>query len=315
MELLTTPENMIRMRGEPVHPVRKVRFTHWSSPRELIDCRFYFTQNHTGNDGVAVELEPESITPERLPQQPPRKRSYNPTSHTSSLSSPRLHLHTRSNFNLDSPGFEDFALGFARHHNVLMFEDRSESLDHRAANFRSLLNHFTATALGGRSRGARAAVRGAMYTSCKTLIFYTYPLVRDLETRFEKLLALDSKTEVLFVLGDSNPQCPEMQLALVRKRMEAKMWWVRVLRADHRFEFKEDLKKRIPDVCGQIAGLWLKSRDFGLTELTVQTKDGVVVWTEWMALRVELEGSVTSINLEILSPNLSGGNRSITVRL
>ncbi|KAH9212865.1 hypothetical protein DL95DRAFT_463524 [Leptodontidium sp. 2 PMI_412] len=347
MNQLTSPENMASMRTEPIRPVQRVKFTHWSSPREIINCRFYFTPESPASI-AALELKPvpnapeyptapagQTLAEEAIARYSQELDEYNvetaareailarfldsedlaPPTIPKAFPFPGLIFTHGFKSDLDNQGLEGFALGFARHHTVLLFEDRSKDLDHRAATFRSLLNHFTATAMGGRSKAARASTRAAIYTSCKILVFYTYPLIRGLETRYEELLTLDAATDVLFVLGDSDPLCPEIQLASIRKKMKARTWWVRVVNADHSFEFKGELKKRISDICGQIAGLWLTLRDPGLTELTIWEQDGVVSWTDWMAPKPDPEIPITTVSLDISNSHLLQGGQTVTLRL
>ena len=52
--------------------------------------------------------------------------------------------------------------------------------------------------------GKSAAARAQIYSPVRKLIFFTYPLTRALEERYEELLALEASTDVLFVVGDSD---------------------------------------------------------------------------------------------------------------
>jgi hypothetical protein len=92
---------------------------------------------------------------------------------------------------IQTPSVVAFCKGFARTAPILLFED-SGDLTHRTMTFRSLSNLFPmATSLGGRSMGARAAARAQVWSAVKKLIFFTYPLNRGLQERYEELLMLD----------------------------------------------------------------------------------------------------------------------------
>ncbi|KAL2072865.1 hypothetical protein VTL71DRAFT_12208 [Oculimacula yallundae] len=295
------PRTMASMLAPPVIGVQRTEFTHQSSPQDLIRCGFYYTPNPPepavmpmkpvrpataagqALAGAALEQYSEAlgnwnnelnlyyaaqmIAAKPTPVDSAReiaRRSVMPDG----IPNPGFIITHGGRSNLD--GLEGFALGFARHYTVLMFEDKSDDLNHRAATFRSLLNHFTATVLGGRSEGGRACVRSALYTSVEPLILLNYPLVSGMETRYDELLSLPESAEVLFITGDCDHLCPLIQLAGIRKRMRATTWFVKVLNGDHHFEFHGDLTMRVSDACGQIAGMWKKRRDFSFTELVIK---------------------------------------------
>jgi hypothetical protein len=121
--------------------------------------------------------------------------------------------------------------------------------------------------------GARAAARAQVYSPVKKLIFFTYPLVRGLDERYEELLKLVKGTDVLFIVGDSDPLCVEMHLMAIRTLMSAQSWWVRLVSADHGIRYDTDEKRdALCNVAGQIAAKWNEEdggRDLEKTECTL----------------------------------------------
>lgn len=183
-----------------------------------------------------------------------------------------------------------FSEGFARTHTILCFQDTGD-LTTRVATFRSLMRRWpSVTAIGGRSMGARASCRAAIYSSIKKLIFFAYPLVSGLEERSEELLALDADTDVLFIVGDADARCVEILLQPLRQRMRARTWWIRVVGADHAMWYDDDqVRGTICNISGQIAAMWNidGNRNPAATELTLQydAAQQQVTWTGWMALQ------------------------------
>jgi predicted alpha/beta-hydrolase family hydrolase len=128
---------------------------------------------------------------------------------------------------LDNEALVAFAQGFARTHTILCFEDLRD-MTSRLRTFRSLMNHFSSiSAAGGRSMGARASCRAVLYSPVKQLIFLTYPLARGLSERYKELLASETTTDILFLVGDSGPMCIELLLKPIRQRMRLKSWWIK----------------------------------------------------------------------------------------
>ncbi|PVH89429.1 hypothetical protein DL98DRAFT_355881, partial [Cadophora sp. DSE1049] len=171
---------------------------------------------------------------------------------------------------LDNEAIVAFMEGWARTQTSLNFEELGD-LNTRAGIFRALMLAYpSATSLGGRSMGARAAARGSMYSPARTLIMFTYPLIRGLDERYEELLELKSDVDVLFVVGDSDALCHEMHLNAIRKRMRARTWWVRMIDGDHALWYDPNEKRNaLCNIAGQIAAQWNVSRDPELTELTL----------------------------------------------
>jgi hypothetical protein len=230
-----------------------------------------------------------------------------------------IFTHGRSS-SLDNPAVIAFAQGFARTRPILCFEDAND-LTHRTSTFRSLANQFpSASALGGRSMGARAACRAQIYSPVRKLIFFTYPLTRGLDERYEELLALDANTDVLFILGDSDALCHELHLKAIRERMRARTWWIRLLKADHAVWYEDpEQRDTICNVAGQIAAHWNidENRNPALTELTLgwNATVGQVQWTGFMAPPQEPERPNTRFNINILGGNMHGGGGNFTFSL
>jgi hypothetical protein len=120
------------------------------------------------------------------------------------------------------------------------------------------------------------------------LIFFTYPLVRGLDERYEELLKLVKGTNVLFIVGDSDPLCIEMYLMAIRRRMSAQSWWVRLVGADYGIRYDTDEERdALCNIAGQIAAKWNEGdggRDPEKTECTLgwNKERGEVEWTGWM---------------------------------
>ncbi len=145
----------------------------------------------------------------------------------------------------------------------------------------------SAIAIGGRSMGARASARAQIYSPVRKLIFFTYPLVRGLDERYDELLAVESTTDVLFVLGDSDSLCHEMHLKAIRSRMRARTWWIRIIGGDHALWFEDLQRDKICNAAGQLSAWWSDdaNRDPALTELTLDYDKQArqAKWTDWMA--------------------------------
>ena len=159
--------------------------------------------------------------------------------------------------------------------------------------------------------GARASARAQIYSRIKLLIFFTYPLVRGLDERYEEVLSLTADTDVLFIIGDSDPLCHEMHLSAIRSRMKARTWWIRMIQGDHALWYEDAQRDRMCNVAGQLAAWWCDegNRDAGLTELTLGWDDEarVATWTNWMAPSPKPEPAQTRFNVSVLGSRLPGG--------
>lgn len=108
-------------------------------------------------------------------------------------------------------GYMHFMHGLARTHAVLAFRkdrgdsaSRVEELYKRTAAFHYFYNdaYGSVAALGGRSVGARSAVHASVYSANRSLILWSYPLIRDSDWRKDELIALSEDTRVLFIKGE-----------------------------------------------------------------------------------------------------------------
>lgn len=218
---------------------------------------------------------------------------------------------------LERPAIIRFMEGFARTQTILCFED-SLDFPHRINVFRALLAKYPSTnVLAGKSMGARAAARAQLYSHVKKIIFFTYPLVRGLDQRYEELLALEPDTEVLFIIGDSDPLAVEMHLKAIRARMRAKSWWLKVVNGDHAMWFEDPGTDAICNVIGQIAARWNVERDDKLTDLTIgwDGKEKVAKWTEWREEAADPPIPDTKINLSLFGSHLPGGGGEFSFKL
>lgn len=108
-------------------------------------------------------------------------------------------------------GYMYFMQGLARTHAVLAFRkdrgdstSRTEELYKRTAAFHYFYNdaYGSVVALGGRSFGARSAVHASVYSANRSLILWSYPLIRESDWRKDELIALSEDTRVLFIKGE-----------------------------------------------------------------------------------------------------------------
>jgi len=79
---------------------------------------------------------------------------------------------------------------------------------------------FPSAAGGGYA--SLASFHACIWSPVRKLIFFTYPLLYGTEEHYEELLQLSSDLDVLFVVGDADPECVELHLAAIRNRMRAR---------------------------------------------------------------------------------------------
>lgn len=160
----------------------------------------------------------------------------------------------------------------------------------------------------------------SVHTPVKRLIFFTYPLVRDLNYRYADLLALGPDIEVLFVVGDGDPLAVETHLREVRHRMRAKSWWIKLIKGDHSFNMwtKDEIENTL-DIAGQIAALWAKTEnlDPDLSELRLQTKfeTGKAEWTGWQPPEPDTPKPATHFNVQLEGAKIPNGGGSFQFTL
>jgi hypothetical protein len=274
MNSLTDATTVAVMRADPVTSVETIIFNFTTSRTDSPECRIYYTPT-------------EDSTPTELIQAVLSKPNTLPNDKASILPQPDLIFNHGRRTNLDATSLVAFTKGFARTQTCLSFLDLG-SLEHRTSTFRSLMSSFpSALALGGRSTGSRSGARAQIWSPARKLIFFTYPLTRGRDERYEELLQLSSDVDVLMVVGDNDPMCHEMHLHDVRNRMRARTWWIRVIGGDHLFTMKGDKlqEEKMCNAAGQIAAKWNSEggRNPEKTELTLDydKEKKEAVWTEW----------------------------------
>jgi len=145
-------------------------------------------------------------------------------------------------------------------------------------------------ALGGRSMGARAAVRAASALADQfhtPLVLGSYPLISPTGGKAERaqiLLDLPAGCDVLFISGDKDHMCPLDELDEVRKEMKAQSWLAVVPGAGHGMDVAgKQATKEIGEACGRLAREWLKERDQGerVCEVRWSREKGRVIRTSW----------------------------------
>jgi len=219
------------------------------------------------------------------------------------------------NSTLENQHLTAFCQGFAREAPILLFEDLRNELQ-RIAVFRTLVSTYPSIrAFSGRSAGARNAAKASIHADVKRLIFFTYPLVRDLNYRYADLLALGPDIEVLFVVGDSDPLAVETHLHEVRGRMQAKSWWIKVVKGDHTFgRWTDEQMETTLGIAGQMAAIWAKTEELDpqLTELILlwSDKQEKVDWTGWQPPPPESPRAATHFTVTLAGGKLPAGGGS-----
>jgi hypothetical protein len=159
-----------------------------------------------------------------------------------------------------------------------------------------------------------------VHTPVKRLIFFTYPLVRDLDYRYADLLALGPDIEVLFVVGDGDPLAVETHLREVRHRMRAKSWWIKLIKGDHTFKLwtEEEIEHTL-DIAGQIAAIWAKTEnlDPDLSELRLQSmfETGKAEWTGWQPPEPDSPKPATHFKVQLEGGKIPNGGGSFQFTL
>lgn len=233
--LLDEPEVIEQIQSAPTTPVATFEiFDGCDEPARSFDI----PTGQTFSNGVTLYYSPEKVPPRPSPnasKDRPRKRALeeekDPEGHHGLgvldilPVSPQIIFTHGGGRGIFQNGFLHFVKGLARSHAVLAFRrDQStlgskDSMEMRTAAFNYFLNdaYASVVALGGRSFGARAAVRASVYSANKNLILWSYPLLRDSELRKEELLGLSGDTRVLFIKGQKDwvshllligPGCP-----------------------------------------------------------------------------------------------------------
>ncbi|KAG4439671.1 hypothetical protein IFR05_004868 [Cadophora sp. M221] len=302
-----TPDVRAAMLAPPVNPIRRTDFVHKATPTVHINCNLYhMVPVHPGPAPTAIPPpgpgrgsdtrldEQKSFNKQTVARAAALKRwtvanpGGNPAKEPAMADPDMIFTHGRGS-TLVNEAIVSFTEGWARTQVALNFENTGD-LNTRAAVFRALMLAFpSATSLGGRSLGARAATRGSIYSRVSKLVMFTYPLVRGLDERFEELLALQSNVD-----------------------------WVRMINGDHALWYDPPEKRdALCNIAGQIAAMWNVARDPLLTELTLDWDDvaNQPSWTAWMAPPADPPREVTIINVNILNPGLPGGGGNFSFNM
>jgi predicted alpha/beta-hydrolase family hydrolase len=200
---------------------------------------------------------------------------------------------------IENPATKDFVTGFASaaSNDVICFQGTMNP-KHRTKTFHAVIeNQGRATALGGRSMGARAAVITA--TECdeenrpEALILVSYPLGAgakqtkkqlDGDARKQILLDLPADIDVLFVIGSEDIQCSLRELGSARKEMKARSWLMEVKNGDHGMGLKPKAGMQpVRQRTGALAARWLKEHGDNEQYSTVSWDEekSEVVCSDW----------------------------------
>jgi hypothetical protein len=143
-----------------------------------------------------------------------------------------------------------------------------------------------------------------------------------LEEHYDELLNLEADTDVLFIVGDADPQAPEQQLKALRQNMQARTWRVKVLKGDHAFTLGGvggDQQAATCNIMGQLAVRWNMSdnRDPALSELTLSWNDQTnqCDWTAWSAPVTEPARPNTRLTIGVAGPHIRRGGGSFNYSL
>ena len=137
--------------------------------------------------------------------------------------------------------------------------------------------------LGGRSMGARAAIKAAT-DGTTHLVLVSYPLHTGTEVRDQILLQLPIPIKVLFVSGDRDEMCDLKRLESVRMQMKCQTWRIVVQGADHGMNVKpKSATQEVGRMTGDLVATWLDSCDENVTEGTIfwDPADSVAKWSGW----------------------------------
>ena len=164
---------------------------------------------------------------------------------------------------------------------------------------------ISATSLGGRSMGARAAVMAATKDTTH-LVLVSYPLHTDKEVRDEILLDLPEFIKVIFVSGDHDSMCDLDRLEAVRRKIKCKTWRVIVQEADHGMNVKP--KAGTQDVgrkTGEVVADWLGNCNEELREgkISWDPEAEIAQWSGW-----SLEASAPSTTYDKPQESAEHGN-------
>lgn len=208
--------------------------------------------------------------------------------HGSTASKPDLIFTHGAGGGLTAPALQDFAAGFAKTSNMVMFKGNM-NLKSRISSFQRVMEHEDChPALGGRSMGARAACLAAQHSqgNITALVLVSFPLVgaQKGDSREKVLLDLPADVDVLFVSGTEDSMCELDDLRAVAGRMQARSWIVEIEGADHGMAIVPQAGSQpVRARTGEIAAEWLRGRDEGKRSFLLgwDEEEGVVVSEGW----------------------------------
>lgn len=204
--------------------ISRINFYH--SPLRQYDkpvpCRLYFRALSTNTDGQTINANSNPLRPDIL----------------------LTHGSEDSISQLDGPELVAFATGLARNHVVLCFENQ-KTIQERSNIFTSLLDTYPSiTVFGGKGKGAMAAVSACLSSKIEKLLLFRPLFSQNAPNCFDLLPStlpkLGQHVRVLFVNVESGSSCRLEDLALVKEKMDARSWALRI----------EDV--------GKMAATWLK---------------------------------------------------------
>ena len=208
-------------------------------------------------------------------------------SQSSESTEPQLIFTHGAGGTLDSPAIANFVHGFASHGSTILCFQGTMNLQSRVKMFEAVTEsqHFS-KCIGGRSMGARAAVKAATEDTTH-LVLVSYPLHTDKDTRDDILLDIPETTSVLFVNGDGDAMCYTDRLDAVRKKMKCPTWRVVVEGADHGMVVKPRAGTiAIGQKTGEIVAQWLQSKptvkDQRTSKIVWDADNSQAQWTGWV---------------------------------
>ncbi|KAL8649320.1 MAG: hypothetical protein Q9210_004472 [Variospora velana] len=191
---------------------------------------------------------------------------------------------------LDSEAIANIVQGFVSSGSTIWCFQGNVNLQSRVKMFRAVIGSMekgeSATCVGGRSMGARAAIMAAP-TGKSHYVLMSYPLHTDNQVRDGILLGLPSTAKVIFVSGDRDSMCKISRLDAVRKKMQCQTWRVVVEGADHGMAVKPKAgTKPVGLKTGIVVAEWLRGDGVDNNrEGTIRwnEKSEQVEWTGWFS--------------------------------
>lgn len=172
---------------------------------------------------------------------------------------------------ISSPYVLNFVDGFSELENIIVFQGR-KTLQQRANMFKTVIDRYHCNVIGGRSLGSRVAIATAnKVDDVKALILVSFPLKSTKgENRDQLLFDINDGTDVLFVIGTSDPLCDLDKLKFLMEQMKTRTWLVVVRNADHRLAIEPSVATRpVGVMVGKVVARWIEERDDILTNCEI----------------------------------------------